>query len=281
MAQKLGNSRERLTKPKRNFMQTRKSVSYLSRNQSSKYINSASPDGLPPSMSSSNYNENYDPFMNESFRPSINPKSRRIDRELNKTPVDQSRFERLFNNREQRDAKLKALKNLHEKEKILKELSEITPAINKSSIDCTFGDITTRNQYDIYERNEKWQKSKEMKLLNLKSQQEFQESEECTFQPKIVSSNKTNRSKILDTSNNQNKSACDIHISNKGTDKFLHRQQIALYMKEEKKIYEEYLSQGKSNFREGISWKNHVENELQNKANSQDQSDSFINIQEK
>lgn len=99
MAKKLGNSQDRLTRPKKTFNDTRKSVQNLNRNQDSKYLNrSKSPESGINSKSFSNYSENFDPSMNESFKPMINAKSRAIDKNC-KSPTGLSRFELLYNNR--------------------------------------------------------------------------------------------------------------------------------------------------------------------------------------
>ena len=99
MAKKLGSSRDRLTRPKKKFNDTRKSLNNMTRdNLSRSYLNSSKSPSALNSKSFCHFSENYDPSMNESFRPNINKKSRMIDREVSKSPSGQARFERLYNN---------------------------------------------------------------------------------------------------------------------------------------------------------------------------------------
>lgn len=99
MAKKLGRSRDRLTKPKKKFNDTRKSLNNLTRDHMSKsYLNTSKSPSAMNSKSFFHFSENYDPTMNESFKPNINKKSRKIDREMSKSPGGQARFERLYNN---------------------------------------------------------------------------------------------------------------------------------------------------------------------------------------
>lgn len=101
MAKRLGSSHERLTRPKMKLTSTNKSINHPTREHNSKYLNSSwrSPGSLLQSRSFSHFSENYDPSMNESFRPAINSKSRMIDKKMSKSPMGQSRFERLYNNK--------------------------------------------------------------------------------------------------------------------------------------------------------------------------------------
>ena len=101
MAKRLGSSHERLTRPKKKFMKTRKSINNLAKEHTYKYLNSSgrSPGSLLQSRSFSHFSENYDPSMSESFKPTINHKSRKIDRQVSKSPSGQSRFERLYQNK--------------------------------------------------------------------------------------------------------------------------------------------------------------------------------------
>lgn len=93
IAEKLGTSRNRLTKPSKFMMNKRKSVEKLSRNQSSNYLYQKSPDTLPQSRTYSNYKDAWNMSLNTSncqFRPAINPKSRQIVSKISKSPVNQS-----------------------------------------------------------------------------------------------------------------------------------------------------------------------------------------------
>lgn len=261
IAKWLGSSRERLTRPKKKFMDTRKSVNNLTRDHSSKYLNSSrSPSGLMNSKSFSHYSENYDPSMNESFKPNINAKSRKIDREMSKSPNGQARFERLYQNRgnltpliyqflEYQEAKIQAMKHLYEKDEILKEIENCSfkPKINNSNVKHVLGSVSTRNQTDVYNRNEMWQKHKEMKIMSIRSQNEHDLSNECTFKPKISPNSKTSSSRVFESSNSYRKHlTCDHKLgidrpksknsTRQGVDKFISRHQKARNMKQNAKM---------------------------------------------
>jgi hypothetical protein len=94
MAEKMGNAMDRLTRP------TRASRSPISRNMSNNYLYPKSPDSLPQSKTfSSHNNESYElSDTNASFHPTINLKSRQIDRHMSRSPMNRSynRFDRLY-----------------------------------------------------------------------------------------------------------------------------------------------------------------------------------------
>lgn len=85
------------------------------------------------------YTENYDTSLDVSssfFRPAINPKSREIDRQVSKSPLNKSmnRFEKLYYQKDQQIAKITALKSLYEREDNLKEEENCTfrPEVNST-----------------------------------------------------------------------------------------------------------------------------------------------------
>ena len=90
----MGKPMDRLTRP------TRASRSPISRNMSNNYLYPKSPDSLPQSKTfSSHNNESYElSDTNVSFHPTINPKSRQIDRHISRSPMNRSynRFDRLY-----------------------------------------------------------------------------------------------------------------------------------------------------------------------------------------
>lgn len=108
----------------------------------------------------------------------------------------------------QQDAKLKALKNLYDKDEILKDIENwsFKPRINSTFNKHALGSVSQRNDIDVYNRNEAWLKNREMKLMSLKSEREQNESEQWTFQPKISPQSKVSRSRIFETSDSKSKS---------------------------------------------------------------------------
>ena len=72
------------------------------------------------------------------------------------------------------------MKDLIDQETILKDIENCTfkPAINTSFNKHALGSMSKHNQIDVYERNEQWQKVKEHKILQIKSQREQEDSEE-------------------------------------------------------------------------------------------------------
>ena len=146
------------------------SKSPLSRNQSSNYLFPKSPDSLPQSKTFSSNNESYELSFenNASFHPTINTKSRQIDRHRSKSPLNKSfnRFERLYMNMDQQQAKLAAMKSLIDKENLLKDIEICTfkPSINKPN-KIESASHVNRN---FEERNHNWMKYKENKINQLK-----------------------------------------------------------------------------------------------------------------
>ena len=92
MASKLGNVMDRLTRPNRT------SKSPISRNQSSKYLYPKTPDSGSVSKTFISYqNQSYEfsTDANASFHPTINSKSKQIDKR-SKSPMGMNRFEQLY-----------------------------------------------------------------------------------------------------------------------------------------------------------------------------------------
>ena len=152
IAEKLGSSRDRLTRPTKVMMNQRKSID--------KYRND------PKQMTSqsktyTSYTENYDTSLDVSssfFRPAINPKSREIDRQVSKSPLNKSmnRFEKLYYQKDQQMAKITALKSLYTREDNLKEEEnctfrpEVNSYYNRERLGC-------RTPTNVIERNLQWQ----------------------------------------------------------------------------------------------------------------------------
>jgi hypothetical protein len=94
MAGKMGNAMDRLTRP------TRTSRSPISRNMCNNYLYPKSPDSVLQSKTfSSNHNESCElSDSHVSFRPTINHKSRQIDRHISRSPMNKSanRFDKLY-----------------------------------------------------------------------------------------------------------------------------------------------------------------------------------------
>lgn len=92
------------------------------------------------------------------------------------------------------------MKNLYEKDEILKEIENCSfkPKINNSFNKHAIGSVSTRITTDVYNRNEAWQKNKEMKIMSLRSKNEHDLSNECTFKPKISPNSKVSKSRVFE-----------------------------------------------------------------------------------
>lgn len=235
MAERMGKSRDRLLRPKG------QSKSPMSRNNNGYLFHNNS---MQPSNSKSfiGHNQTYDHSVDTSvsFRPRINSKSRKLDKHSSKSPLNRSfnRFERLYMNVDQQNAKISALKSLYEKESILKDIEDctFTPHINNTS---------TPSSQSFVERNKNWVNYKQHKIAKMKDRKVEKERKDCTFKPQVSSF-------VSDNSN-----ICMGSTSSEAIEKFLNRQKVARNKKEESQIYEEYIRNGGSACTDSYAWKAH------------------------
>ncbi len=95
---------------------------------------------------------------------------------MSKSPMNRSfnRFERLYMNVDQQQAKISALKNLYEKESILKDIETCTfqPNINKPQ------EFSNSSGVDVVERNYNWMKYKQSKIQHMQREKEQKEKKD-------------------------------------------------------------------------------------------------------
>lgn len=92
MAEKLGSSRNRLTRPSK-FTNSKKSVEKYIKKDNSNYLDPKSPDSLPQSRTFSSHSDACEFSIDGSghkFTPAINPKSRQIANKLTNGPMGRS-----------------------------------------------------------------------------------------------------------------------------------------------------------------------------------------------
>ncbi|CAI2379510.1 unnamed protein product [Moneuplotes crassus] len=262
MAEKMGSAKDRLYRPKN------QSKSPISRNHNPHSFYQNSYQNLTQSKSFMNNNQTYDQSLDSkaSFHPKINSKSRKIDRNVSKSPMNRSfnRFERLYMNVDRQQAKISALKDLYEKESILKDIETctFTPSINKNI------NISTHNTYadgDVVERNYNWMKYKEHKIHQMKNQKDEKEKKDCTFKPQVSSFVSSDTSNI-----------CMKSTNSEAIEKFLNRQKAAREKREETKIYEEYIKNGGSACTDSYAWKAH-KNRVKNLTKEENENFAEIN----
>jgi len=155
MAQRMGRSKDRLTKPSK-FMMNQKSTEKLSRNQSSNYLQPKTLSFMAQSKTFSNQSDLYDITLNsnDTFKPIINAKSRQIDREVSRSPLN--RFEQLYQQKDHQNAKKNALSTLYDQEDMLKDIENctFTPRINTHYSQFT----NLEGGTNVVERNKQWQR---------------------------------------------------------------------------------------------------------------------------
>ena len=146
-----------------------KSIEILSRNQSSKYLYSKTPKSNQPNHNFSHCNDGSQSLeaTGSFFNPTINEKSRQIDRKTSRSPYGRQvdRFERLYKNKDQQNAKLEALRQLYKREE--------SPPEEKQK----FRSRTPININSVIDRNTQWQIKKDLKINNLRIQKENEEAE--------------------------------------------------------------------------------------------------------
>jgi hypothetical protein len=110
---------------------------------------------------------------------------------------------------------------------------------------------STKNVADVVKRNELWGESKQKKIEMLKKEQDDEMKENCTFTPKMATdqghyySNIVSKSKRYgDRSVTASGSPTPTKVNNKAIEKFVHRQELARCLKEEKELYEQKLKAG-------------------------------------
>jgi hypothetical protein len=103
---------------------------------------------------------------------------------------------------------------------------------------------------DIVERNLNWQKHKDQKIHQMKSEMERQQKQEWTFKPNVSPL-------VMESTNEWQKS-----FNSESVDKFIQRQQLARCKKEETKAYEEYIINGGSAWVDSYAWKAHKQKYL-------------------
>ena len=174
IAEKLGNSRDRLINPSKYSMN--KSTEILSRNQSSKYLYSKTPKSNQQ-INFSHWNDvaNSLEATGSFFNPVINKKSRQIDRKMSNSPFGRNmdRFERLYKYKDQQFARLEALKQIYKRDESPPEEKPKTRS------------RTPININSVVDRNIQWQIRKETKINNMRVQKETEEAEQWTFKPNV------------------------------------------------------------------------------------------------
>lgn len=143
-----------------------------------------------------------------------------------------------------------------EDDKIHQECT-FNPKINESSqwrfyfYQSSAEEGSVKNRADVVKRNELWKESKQKKLELLKKEQEEQIKENWPFTPRTTNDQGHHHSSFIgksnkygDKNNNASRSSTPNKVNNRAIEKFVHRQELARWLKEEKEIYESKLKAG-------------------------------------
>ena len=99
-------------------------------------------------------------------------------------------------------------------------------------------DGSIKQKANVVKRNELWKECKDKKLDDLKKEQETRINDIWTFTPKMNRSRSRNKESAYSSNSSPTK------INHKAVDKFVHRQELARWLKREKEIYQEKLNTG-------------------------------------